>query len=332
MANQNEKNLNGNNLIGVEYDMDKKDFQRCLVAAEISTFVDAQGVNKPKSIFTVAQPGAGKTALKSYIINEAQKNDDFLKFIEFNPDEISTHHKYYSEIIEKYPDNSHQILQRFTRIALDEYLRQRAVEMRCNIMQEGTFGSTEGYINILDFQKNGGNAEIGEVQKNGKRKIKHVNGNYEIEINLMAVNRYESLLSCFEREQDFAEMKLPPRAVTIENHDRAYDKMLETVAIVEREKLFDKMRVFKRGYVESKPELIYIAGDNRFPSVVDAIKSERDKQQRELFNNPDQYIKRMENLNKRAKEYNNSSLIRRLDNLNNTFTKELNQYNNCIEK
>jgi len=114
--------------------MDKKDFQRCLVAAEISTFVDAQGVNKPKSIFTVAQPGAGKTALKSYIINEAQKNDDFLKFIEFNPDEISTHHKYYSEIIEKYPDNSHQILQRFTRIALDEYLRQRAVEMRCNIM------------------------------------------------------------------------------------------------------------------------------------------------------------------------------------------------------
>lgn len=95
----------------------------------------------------------GKTGLKSFLINESQSLGSFSKFIEFNPDEISTHHKFYPEIIQNYPDDSYTILQRFTRRALDEYLRQRAVEIRCNIMQEGTFGSTDSYIEILNFQK-----------------------------------------------------------------------------------------------------------------------------------------------------------------------------------
>lgn len=326
MKNTDEK------LIGSEYDMDEKEFQKSLVSAEIATFAEAQKSDKPKSIFTVAQPGAGKTGLKTYIINEAQINSGFTKFIEFNPDQISTHHKYYSEIIEKYPDESYKILQRFTLIALDEYLRQRAVEMRCNIMQEGTFNNTNGYLRILDFQKNGGKAEVGEVQADGKRKSIYIDGNYNIEINTMAVNRYESILSCFEREQDLDEMHLPPRVVTIENHDKAYKNMLDTIAIIEREKLYDKMRVFKRGYVESKPELIYVAGDDRFQSVVDVIKEERLKQEIELFNNPATYFDRIEKLNVRAENYKNASLVHRLKDLKEIFSKDLEERQNDKER
>ena len=273
----------------------------------------------------------GKTGLKSFLINESQSLGSFSKFIEFNPDEISTHHKFYPEIIQNYPDDSYTILQRFTRRALDEYLRQRAVEIRCNIMQEGTFGSTDSYIEILNFQKNGGNVPIGRVQEDGKRTIRHVRGNYIIEVNTLAVNRYESLLSCFEREQDFDESGLPPRAVTIENHDRAYEKMLDTIDIIEKRKLYDKMRVFRRGYIEERPELIYITGDRRFQSTAEAIRQERKKQTVELFKNPEPYIIRIKDLKARATNYQNTSLIRRIDTLENMFYKQLEECNKSKE-
>lgn len=316
----------GKSLVGSEYNLGEEDYQRCLVLAEIATFVDAQGVERPKSIFTVAQPGAGKTALKSYILSEAQSNGVFSKFVEFNPDEISTHHKFYPEIIEHYPDAQYDILQRFTRRALDTYLRQRAVEMRCNIMQEGTFASTDGYLSIIDFQQNGGNAQIGEIGQGGMRTTKGVRGDYDVEINVLAVNRFESLLSCFDREQYFDENGLPPRAVTIENHDYAYEKMLQTVDEVEKRKLFNRMRVFRRGYVEEKPELIYIAGDRRFSSASEAIRHERRRQELELFRDPADYLRKLNELKARVERGNNESLKRRLGTLEQIFCAQLEAY------
>ena len=47
----------------------------------------------------------------------------------------------------------------------------------------------------------------------------------------------------------------------------------------EQRKLFERMRVFKRGYIPEKPELIYVAGDPRFPSVREAILYERRRQE-----------------------------------------------------
>lgn len=311
--------------VGSEYDLDEREYQRCLALAEAATFVDVEESTKPKSIFAFAQPGAGKTALKGYIINEAQKNGNFANFVEFNPDEISTHHRFYPEIINEYPDDSYHILQRFTRRALDTYLRQKAVEISCNLVQEGTLRSPD-YIDILDFQKNGGNAEIGKMGKDQRRQSKKVRGGYEIEIDILAVNRFESLLSCFEREMRYEEKGLPPRAVTIENHDASYEKMLENISVIENRKLFDKIQVFKRGYVEEKPELIYRDGDRRFASVAEAIRYERTRQQRELFSEPSDYFRRINELRIKAGRLGNESLLRRLDELEAMFKKEIQNY------
>ena len=300
------------------------EYQRCLTAADLATFVDVHTVQKPKSIFVVAQPGAGKTALKSFVLAGEQSRGRFSTFIEFNPDVISTHHKNYTEIIRRFPEDSYAILQNsFTRTALDDYLRPRAVQIRCNIMQEGTFGSTAGYLKIIDFQQHGGVAQIGDVLQDGSRQAKNVNGDYEVEIDVLAVNRFESLLSCFDREQYFVEHGLPPRAVTKENHDRAYNNMLLTIDEIEDRKLYDAIKVYRRGYIEEQPELFYISGDPRFQRVSDAIRHERNKQQKELFENPGAYITKMNSLKERVAKGNNLSLKKRLGDLEKEFYQEL---------
>ncbi len=299
------------------YDLTEEEYQECLTRAELGIFLKAERSEHPRSIFVVAQPGAGKSALRAYLVGEAQSSNAFLRFVEFNPDDIAIHHKHYSEVIEKFPDDAYRILQKFTGRALDEYLRKRAVDVRCNMMQEGTFASTDAYLEILDFQKHGGIARVGRIQEDGTRQERTIDGGYFIDINVLAVNRFESLLSCFEREQAFAERELPPRAVTIENHDRAYHRMLETLDIIERRKLFDRMRVFRRGYEEHKPEHIYTAGDPKFQSVTAAINHERQAQEDELMRNPTQYLERISNLRERIQ--NNDSLLRRLSTLEKTF-------------
>ena len=288
-----------------KYDLTEDEYNQCLAMAEIAIFGRCEGTDKPKSIFAIAQPGAGKTGLRAYLVNEAQNSGLFGKFIEFNPDEVAIHHKHYREIMREFPDDAFRILKRFTNPALDTYLRQRAVELKCNIMQEGTFATTDGYLNIINCQKNGG---------------------YDVDVNILAVNKYESLLSSFEREQYFVENGLPPRAVTMENHEYSYNRMLETIDIVEQRRLFDQMRVFRRGYIESRPELIYVAGDSRFPSVREAIVHERRTQENQLFNNPSLYLDRIEELKERLKLNKNESLENRLNSLKKMFNENIREY------
>lgn len=305
----------------------KEEYNRCLNMADMATFVDVHTVEKPKSIFIVAQPGAGKTALKSFILSLEQAHNRFSSFIEFNPDVISTFHKDYKQIISQYPEDSYARLQNnFTRTALDGYLRPRAVQIRCNIMQEGTFGSTAGYLQIIDFQQNGGNAQIGEVLQDGTRESKSVQGNYEVEIDVLAVNRYESLLSCFDREQYFIEHGLPPRAVTIENHDRSYENMLHTISEIENRKLYNSINVYRRGYIEERPELVYKVGDPRFQSVAEAIRYERARQEKELFSNPEGFIEKLNNIKARVSKGTNESLKKRLGLFEQEFYSELEKH------
>ena len=316
-----------------KYKLTIEEYNRCLAMAEIGVFMQGNEVvgKKPKSIFVVAQAGAGKTGLKSFIINEAQDNGTLETFIEFNPDDIATYHKYYNEILREFPDNSYKILQEFVRPALDTYLRQRAVELRNNIVQEGTFGSTDGYIKILDFQKNGGKANIGEVKEDGTREEKLIEGNYDIEINVLAVDRFESYLSSLEREQYFRESHLSPRVVTLNNHDYAYNKMLDTLRIIESRRMFDRCRVFKRGYSVNRPELVHISGDGKYQSVVEAVIAERNKNRKELLREPQKFYERIEKLRARILNNGIDEQITRLDELKTLFDLEVEKKENVKE-
>ena len=127
-----------------KYDLTEEEFFRCLKLAEMQIFMRSKENEKPQSVFIVSQAGGGKTGLRKFV--EGQKEEIF---IEINPDEVAVYHKYYDEILREFPGESHALLQRFVQPALDNYLRQRAVQLKNNLIQEGTFGSTEGYLEIL---------------------------------------------------------------------------------------------------------------------------------------------------------------------------------------
>jgi len=295
-----------------KYDLTPEEYEKCLKMAELAMFMDAQRSMYPISAFVVAQPGAGKTGLKSYV--ERQYNG---QFIEVNPDVIAIYHKYYKEILEEFPDESYRLLQKFVAPALDNYLRYRAVQFRNNILQEGTFASP-GYIKILDFQKNGGTLPFKEEQT--------VEGDYFIDINILAVHRFESLLSSYEREQyDFIENDLTPRVVTPENHDRAYNNILETLNEVEQRGLYSTIKVYKRGKTESTPELVYQRGEPTYGSSIQALIAEREKCKQALLANADEYLQRIKTLRERimANKINSDNQLARLDKLEEEFLREL---------
>lgn len=300
-----------------KYDLTPDEFEKCLKKAELAVFLDAQKSNKPTSIFVVAQPGAGKTGLKRYVESEHRASDLEGQFIEFNPDVVAIYHKYYNEILEEFPNESYRLLQKFVLPALDDYLRYRAVQFRNNIIQEGTFASP-GYIKILDFQKNGGELPF--------KKGHTVEGNYFIDINVLAVHRFESLLSAYEREQyDFVENDLSPRVVVPTNHDRSYKNILGTLQVVEEKDLYSRIRVFKRGKNENTPELVYQNGDSQYENSAQALIAEREKNKQQLLKDAEIYLQRIRTLRERimANKVNSDGQLARLDELEKEFLLEL---------
>lgn len=210
---ENQLKNNGEVLSEDDVRLTKDEFEECLDKLELVTFLEAVHTPNPKSIYIFAQPGAGKTGLRMFAETEFYNQNECSNHVAIDPDQVAMFHKYYDTIIEKFPDDSYRLLQEFVRPALDGYLRQKAVFHKVHLFQEGTFASP-GYIEIMDFQKNGGRAKIGKRDLNGNRAEVNVEGNYDIEINILAVHRYESLLSAYEREFELVEQDLPARAVT----------------------------------------------------------------------------------------------------------------------
>ncbi len=309
--------------LGSEYDLTTDEFNRSLSRAEMGVFMRCNPSRTPHSVFVVAQPGAGKTGLKSYIINRGQVNGTLSSYVEFNPDDIGPYHEHYVEIMRKYPDESFPILQRFIRPALDGFLRQKAVDMRTNIVQEGTFASKAGYLEILNFQKNGGMAPIGRINEDGTREQKPVNGNYYIEVAALAVDRFNSLLSSYEREQFFRDNHMPPRIVQPKYHDDSYMKMLDTLDEVERLGLADRISVYRRGYYEDKPEIVWVSDDNRYRSAREAITVARNRDRIELMHNPEPYRERLSTLLSKAKD---EEQVSRIKSLQDEFEQEYDKF------
>lgn len=293
-----------------KYDLTKEEFEDSLKMAEIAVFMHSKPSNNPTSVFIVSQPGAGKTGLRTYI--ESQYNE---QFIDFDPDEIAIYHKYYKEILQEYPKESHRILQRFVLPALDDHLRYKAVLFKNNIMQEGTFASTAGYLRILDFQKNGGKLPFPRVNENGEEEDLYAEGHYTIDINVLAVDRFESLLSSYEREEDFIQSGLPPRAVTAENHDRAYKNIIETLRETQERGLFDNITIFRRGEIETQPRKVWKIGEPTYQGSIQALLAEREKDRKRLLESPQVYLDRIKRLKSRIKRNDTNSQIQ-IDKIN----------------
>jgi len=126
------------------------------------------------------------------------------------------------------------------------------------------------------------------------------NNGYNVEINVIAVDKYESFLSCIERDLLLLELGYDPRPVARTNHDRMYDPFLSEIMVMEKEKLCDEVRVFVRG--ESKrPKLVWKTGDNKYSCAQEAIISERAKERNKILSQPHVYMERLREAKEKVK-------------------------------
>ena len=314
-----------------KYDLTEKQFNECLKRAELQLFLRSKPVTgeQPYAVYIISQPGGGKTGLRTFIEQEYSEKRAKCPFIEFDPDEIALYHENYTDIQREYPNESYKILQKFVSPAIDNYLRPKAIKLKNNIIQEGTFSNKQVFLKILDSQKNGIKSEI----ENNDESTDNINNKYYVDINLLAVHRYESLLSCYEREQGNIESNITPRAVTAENHDRAYYNVLETLNSIENQKLFNRIRIFKRGKKACEPELVYITeGNNYGTNIIDILKAIRDEDKKRIMDNPLQYLNRIENLESRIQNNGTEIQLKKLHELKKEFVQELQKYREGEEK
>lgn len=187
-------------------------------------------------------------------------------------------------------------------------------------------------MDILKFQKNGGTRPVGNLLPNGKRDYVTSKGEYYIELDVVAVNKYESLLSSYEKEQDLREFGLTPKVVTPERHNYSYIKMLRTIEEAEKAELIDVTNVYKRGKqigsngvlkdIE-QPKLIYSSKDSNESNTIFAIENERQKEIKELIDNPIPFLKRIEKLKQRITQKGIQEQMERLDSLEQEFVAEV---------
>ena len=223
---------------------------------------------EPKISYLVGQPGSGKTTLGNFVEDEYAEKDEWA--VEIGADKIATFHRYYDELVKLLPEDCYTISRQFVRPAQNVILK-KIMEQKISVIMEASFTKGEkDYEDMRKFKDNG----------------------YNVEVNVMAVDKYESFLSCIERDLLLLELGYDPRPVARSNHDRMYDPFLQEIMVMQRSGICDNVRVFTRGKAR-RPELVWQTGDNKYSCAQEAIISERAKGRKEILAEPHIYMERL---------------------------------------
>ena len=160
---------------------------------------------QPKIVFTVGQPGSGKTTLGKYIKSKYSEMGECI--VEESSDKIAKYHRDYNELLKLLPDDCYKLTRQFVRPA-EPKIYGKIRENKISIIQEKSLNRSENDYEFLQ---------------------KFIDAGYNTEINIMAVDKYESFLSCIERDISLIELGQEPRPVSRINHDRMYEPMLDEI-------------------------------------------------------------------------------------------------------
>lgn len=103
-----------------KFDLTPEEYATCEGQAIISSFIDVTPVKRPKAIFVLAQPGAGKTGLTSFIKREFDSKIGE-SVLHVDPDRISVFHKHYKEIIQDNPESTYRRTSAIYKSCTKEY-------------------------------------------------------------------------------------------------------------------------------------------------------------------------------------------------------------------
>lgn len=227
--------------------------------------------NHPTIMYVTGQPGSGKTTLGKYLQMQCVQKGECA--IEVGSDKIATYHKYYNELLKLLPNECYSLSREFVKPA-KPIIYDKLIANRLNIVRECSL--TKGEKDYRSMQR-------------------FVDNGYEVDINVMAVDKYESFLACNERDIKLMELGFDPRPVARVNHDRMYSPLLQELIEIQKRGLCTRVNVFTRGGKTSiHPQLVWSTGDVKYPNAYEAIISERNKERRELLQKPQEYLQRID--------------------------------------
>lgn len=179
--------------------------------------------DKPTIIYLTGQPGSGKTTLGKYL--QMQLAQQGKCAVEVGSDKIATYHKYYNELLKLLPNECYSLSREFVNPA-KPVIFNKLIANKLNILRECSLTK-------------------GEKDYNGMQKF--IDSGYEVDINIMAVDKYESFLACTERDIKLMELGFDPRPVARANHDRMYSPLLQELIEIQKRGLSTRISVFTRG-------------------------------------------------------------------------------------
>ena len=222
-----------------EYE-EKKNY---LISKDIDTVSET---NNPKLIFAAGQPGAGKTALIKRIKEDYPEED----FVVIDIDEYRTIHPDFEEI-KQYRNDVIMFTNSFL-FDMEEDIILAATSQRKNIIYVGTLRDTDFALNF--------------IVKHAKEK------GYQIQIYAMAVNQIESLISTQERYEKQLDTNAPVvHFIDFGFHQLATSGYETTLALFEKENIYDVIKVFVRGAKDGDlPKFV-----ETYAPIIDCIKKNR---------------------------------------------------------
>lgn len=242
----------------MENNLSKKD-QKVVEKILYTLQMDAKPSENPTVHFLVGPPGSGKTGLEIYLNNEMLLQNEYS--LKIGSDKLATYHPDYEKWVQLPSDECYVISRKFT-IPASKLIYEELRKNKVNMLFEKTFHKGKEDLEFVKKFKDAG---------------------YNVVINVVATDKYESILSCHERDIKAAEIGILPRPVSRKNFDRMYTTFLSEIITMENMKLCDQIRVFTRGKKMSRPNLVYKSGDSNYMNAYQAVEEERSKQRRNLY-------------------------------------------------
>lgn len=210
---------------------------------------------RPKLMFVAGQAGAGKSRLIPIVKKELGYNVAVSDY-----DIVRALHPKYEKAHMEVGENIHlALLPDADRANKD--LRHYCMKNNLNLIYEGTMRGTNVFIEIAKEFRDAG---------------------YEIDLRLMAVPKLESYGSTFLRYATDLLHNNQPRWISREVHDESYEKFIVTLRELEKQKLFEEAKVYKRGKEDNgRPIQIYSTENKEYSSIIEAILYGREEYRRE---------------------------------------------------
>jgi len=185
-------------------------------------FANAQPSVLPVAVIFGGQPGAGKSAAVDVAIEELDARGGCVQII---GDDLRDYHPKYATLMKADDKTAAFYTDRDTGSWVEKAIAQ-AKEQRVNLVIEGTMRNSDVVAETMQSLREAG---------------------YQIEARALAVNPRLSEQGIMQRYEKQKESRGVGRMTTPEAHQAAYDGMLHTLDRIEKQKLADRVSIYRRG-------------------------------------------------------------------------------------